>query len=79
MDIGVGSFVFALGIISALPLLRSKDRRSFVPAIWGSIKRSASVLALGVIRLIMVKGVEYPVSFFYYEYMSSFIDRIFCA
>lgn len=64
MDIGVGSFVFALGIVSALPLLRSKDRRSFIPAIYGSVKRSASVLALGVIRLIMVKGVDYPVRSF---------------
>lgn len=63
MDIGVGSFVFALGIVSALPLLRSKDRRTFLPAIWGSVKRSASVLALGAVRVIMVKGVDYPVSF----------------
>lgn len=61
MDIGVGSFVFALGMVSALPLLRSKERRSFLPAIWSSAKRSGSVLALGLVRVIMVKGVEYPV------------------
>ncbi|ORY90902.1 GPI-anchored wall transfer protein 1 [Leucosporidium creatinivorum] len=60
MDIGVGSFVFSLGLISALPLLRSTERTPFVSAVWQSAKKSAGVLALGLVRVIMVKGVEYP-------------------
>lgn len=62
MDLGVGSFVFSLGLISALPLLRKTETRRMVPALWSSIKRSAGVLLLGVVRVISVKGVDYPVS-----------------
>lgn len=61
MDLGVGSFVFSLGVISALPLLRSTDRRPFLSAVWSSAKRSGGVIALGLVRVIMVKGVDYPV------------------
>ena len=62
MDLGVGSFVFSLGLISALPLLRRTDTRKFWPAVWQAVKRSAGVLALGFIRILSVKGVDYPVS-----------------
>lgn len=64
MDLGVGSFVFSLGIVSALPLLRGQVRSSLVASVWDSIKKSAGVLALGIVRVLMVKGVDYPVSIF---------------
>lgn len=70
MDLGVGSFVFALGLICALPLLQSWRRRPFFSTLLTSIKRSAGVLALGIVRVLMVKGVEYPVSFL----SSSFVN-----
>lgn len=62
MDLGVGSFVFSLGVITALPLLRSTDRKPFLSSVSSSAKKSAGVLALGFVRVLMVKGVDYPVS-----------------
>jgi phosphatidylinositol glycan class W len=62
MDIGVGSFVFSMGIVSALPLLRSPSQR-FQPLraqLLRDIRRSVPLFLLGFIRVIMVKGVEYP-------------------
>ena len=62
MDMGVGSFVFSLGIISALPFLKS-PRNRFRPLrqqIVSDIRKSLPLLALGSVRVIMVKGVEYP-------------------
>lgn len=60
MDLGVGSFVFSLGMTSALPLLRSRHRPPFVREVWGTTVKSAGVLVLGLIRVAMVKGVDYP-------------------
>lgn len=62
MDLGVGSFVFSMGIVSALPLLRSPMQR-FKPLkgqLLRDARRSIPLLLLGSIRVIMVKGVEYP-------------------
>ncbi len=62
MDMGVGSFVFSLGIISALPFLKSPQNR-FRPLkqqIVSDFRKSLPLLLLGSIRVIMVKGVEYP-------------------
>ncbi|KAK4049760.1 Glucosaminyl phosphatidylinositol (GlcN-PI) nositol acylation protein [Microbotryomycetes sp. JL221] len=60
MDLGVGSFVFSLGLISALPLLKSTRRLPFLIAAWKVIKKSFGVIVLGIVRVIMVKGVDYP-------------------
>jgi phosphatidylinositol glycan class W len=62
MDLGVGSFVFSLGIISALPMLRLPSQR-FKPLrlqLLRDARRSLPLLLLGSIRVLMVKGVEYP-------------------
>ncbi|KAN0064484.1 Glucosaminyl phosphatidylinositol (GlcN-PI) nositol acylation protein [Thecaphora frezii] len=62
MDLGVGSFVFSLGIVSALPFLRS-PRNRFAPLkgqLVRDLRRSLPLLALGGVRVVMVKGVEYP-------------------
>ncbi|PWN33097.1 GWT1-domain-containing protein [Meira miltonrushii] len=62
MDLGVGSFVFSLGIISAAPLLRSPSQR-FKPMrlqLLRDARKSLPMILLGGIRVIMVKGVDYP-------------------
>jgi phosphatidylinositol glycan class W len=61
MDLGVGSFVFTQGLISALPLLRQRARLPLSMRLRTAIKRSAGVLALGFVRVLAVKGTEYPV------------------
>ncbi|KAL1409940.1 Glucosaminyl phosphatidylinositol (GlcN-PI) nositol acylation protein [Vanrija albida] len=60
MDIGVGSFVFSLGIVSSRTFSPRSGRRRWIPALIGSLRRAAPVLALGFVRLLMVKGSEYP-------------------
>lgn len=60
MDVGVGSFVFSLGIVSSkafVPTRKVKMVRTLATA----LRRAVPVLVLGFIRLLMVKGVEYPV------------------
>lgn len=64
MDMGVGSFVFSLGIVSALPILRSPSQR-FKPMRYQLLqdaRRSFPLFVLGSVRVLMVKGVDYPVS-----------------
>ncbi|WWC64696.1 uncharacterized protein I303_107307 [Kwoniella dejecticola CBS 10117] len=85
MDVGVGSFVFSLGLISikSLSLTNSGPRdhnkssikyppnspgtqralppRTDLPKdIFRAIKKAAPTLMLGFVRLLMVKGIEYP-------------------
>lgn len=59
MDIGVGSFVFSLGIISTKSYHHDMSMSRFLLK---NIRKSLPVIALGMVRVIMVKGVEYPVS-----------------
>lgn len=69
MDLGVGSFVFSLGLVAALPLLRGSTSGTAPPAspasyfasIVRSFRKSLPLIALGGVRVIMVKGVDYPV------------------
>lgn len=61
MDLGVGSFVFSLGLVSALPLLRGTDSNPYFTTIWRSFKKCLPLVALGLVRVVMVKGVDYPV------------------
>ena len=67
MDLGVGSFVFSQGIVSAIPILRSLDRQEYLrpPLMWeitSVLKESTIVLLLGLVRVVLVKGTQYPVS-----------------
>jgi phosphatidylinositol glycan class W len=63
MDLGVGSFVFSNGVVSAIPLL--KDPRhltaSLLPKVRAVVIKTLPIIALGVIRVVLVKGTEYPV------------------
>ena len=67
MDLGVGSFVFSQGVVSAIPLLKDPSYL-IAPSLAKLVDISKKVLplfVLGLIRVISVKGTEYPVRFFY--------------
>lgn len=63
MDIGVGSFVFSQGLVSALPVVKDISflMRPIGPKVITSVKKVAPLLVLGFIRLVLVKGADYPV------------------
>ncbi len=62
MDLGVGSFVFSAGVVAARPILKERvtGKKTILSSrLYTSIKHSAPLLILGVIRLISVKGLDY--------------------
>lgn len=62
MDLGVGSFVFSMGMMSARPALVDtflNRKTSRATAILTSFKQALSVLCLGLFRLILVKALDY--------------------
>ncbi|KAK1231736.1 Glucosaminyl phosphatidylinositol (GlcN-PI) nositol acylation protein [Marasmius sp. AFHP31] len=64
MDLGVGSFVFTQGLVSALPLI--KDPRHLLlplaPKVKTIVRKMVPVILLGLVRVVLVKGADYPVS-----------------
>jgi hypothetical protein len=62
MDLGVGSFIFAQGVASALPLIKEPDHLSkrIWPKILTSMKKTSPLLLLALTRLLLVKGTDYP-------------------
>ncbi|KAL1948259.1 hypothetical protein VTO73DRAFT_12334 [Trametes versicolor] len=62
MDLGVGSFVFAQGIVSAIPLVKNPEHltQPLLPKLAGIMRKCSPVLLLGLLRTISVKGTEYP-------------------
>jgi len=62
MDMGVGSFVFSQGIASALPLIKTPSHLAspVLPKILRAMRRSLPVILLGLVRVLLVKGTEYP-------------------
>ncbi|CAD6573310.1 MAG: Glucosaminyl phosphatidylinositol (GlcN-PI) nositol acylation protein [Cyphobasidiales sp. Tagirdzhanova-0007] len=58
MDLGVGSFVFALGFVTASPFLQNLRISNGSARFLQCFKRSSSVLVLGLVRVLMVKGAE---------------------
>ncbi|KAI0249277.1 GWT1-domain-containing protein [Lactifluus subvellereus] len=62
MDMGVGAFVFSQGIVSAIPLIKNPtySRVSLIREVASVLRKSAPVLALGVVRVILVKSTQYP-------------------
>ncbi|KAJ7081634.1 GWT1-domain-containing protein [Mycena belliarum] len=62
MDLGVGSFVFSNGLVSAIPLLKDPRHLSapLLPKLWAVVRKMFPVIALGVVRVLLVKGTEYP-------------------
>ena len=63
MDLGVGSFVFAAGLVSARALYKrdesGRKQPGFGARMLASVRHSIPLLVLGFIRLMSVKGLEY--------------------
>ena len=62
MDMGVGSFVFSAGLVSARPILSARlagKASSLGKSLRSSFRSSAPLLLLGLIRLYSVKGLDY--------------------
>ncbi|ROT40016.1 GWT1-domain-containing protein [Sodiomyces alkalinus F11] len=62
MDLGVGSFVFSAGVIAARPVLRERASgrsASLATRLRASLRHSLPLLALGFVRLLSVKGLDY--------------------
>lgn len=63
MDMGVGSFVFSSGIVSAKPVIKahlvSAPPPRLLSRLKSSMRASLPLLLLGFVRLVMVKGVDY--------------------
>lgn len=62
MDLGVGSFVFSAGVVSARPLLKQQAGGNTLPLstrLYASVRHSFPLLVLGLIRLYSVKGLDY--------------------
>ena len=63
MDLGVGSFVFSQGIVSAIQLIRDPAYLTspVVSKFIHVTRKSLPVIFLGLIRVVLVKGTDYPV------------------
>ncbi|KXT05776.1 hypothetical protein AC578_1026 [Pseudocercospora eumusae] len=61
MDLGVGSFVFAAGIVAARQQLKEQisATRSIVTRLKEAMRHSLPLLVLGLVRLASVKGLDY--------------------
>ena len=73
MDLGVGSFVFSQGIVSAIPLLSSPSSllKSSSSNLYKSLRKSLPLFFLGFIRLALLKVTHYPVYRFLLSFPSS--------
>ncbi len=61
MDLGVGSFVFSSGLVSAsTPTSRRGGSSTFAQKMSGSLRTAAPVLVLGLVRLVITKQIDYP-------------------
>ncbi|KAJ5578538.1 GPI-anchored wall transfer protein 1 [Penicillium hispanicum] len=63
MDLGVGSFVFSAGVVSARAVLKRRTSNAapttLLSRLLGSVRHSIPLLVLGLIRLWSVKGLDY--------------------
>ncbi|KAK7680315.1 hypothetical protein QCA50_016555 [Cerrena zonata] len=62
MDLGVGSFVFSQGVVSALPIIKNPIYLTapFLPKVSVTLRKCLPLLILGLLRTVSVKGTEYP-------------------
>jgi phosphatidylinositol glycan class W len=77
MDMGVGAFVFSHGIVSATPIIQwikypAHLRPPLTSEIKSALEKTLPVLALGLIRVALVKSTEYPVSAIYVRSLFEF-------
>lgn len=64
MDLGVGSFVFSSGLVSARTLLKNEYLNQFdtLPQrLRKSLRSSVALLVMGFVRLTLTKGADYHV------------------
>ena len=63
MDLGVGSFVFSQGIVSAIPIISHPHHllRPFSSKLHSSLRKSLPLFCLAFIRLALLKATNYPV------------------
>ncbi|KJR81542.1 phosphatidylinositol glycan, class W [Sporothrix schenckii 1099-18] len=63
MDMGVGSFVFSAGVVAARSVLKEQQEQTAGPSLarrlLTSLRHSVPLLALGIVRLLSVKGLDY--------------------
>ena len=62
MDVGVGSFVFSAGLVSARPIIKARlagEASSITRQLKAGFRASLPLLVLGLIRLYSVKGLDY--------------------
>ncbi|KAH6853330.1 GPI-anchored wall transfer protein 1 [Chaetomium sp. MPI-CAGE-AT-0009] len=62
MDMGVGSFVYSAGVVASRPVLKERADGRTTPLaarLMRSVRHSLPLLALGVVRLLSVKGLDY--------------------
>ncbi|KAL4986780.1 GPI-anchored wall transfer protein 1 [Aspergillus falconensis] len=64
MDLGVGSFVFSGGVVSARSVLKSQEggaspKKTLAQRFVSSIRHSVPLLVLGMVRLYSVKNLDY--------------------
>ncbi|RDW90104.1 putative GPI anchor biosynthesis protein Gwt1 [Aspergillus mulundensis] len=64
MDLGVGSFVFSGGVVSARSVLKSQEagaspKKTFTQRFASSIRHSVPLIVLGLVRLYSVKNLDY--------------------
>lgn len=64
MDLGVGSFVFSQGIVSATQLVKDPTYLTspIAPKLLRVTRKSFPIILLGLIRVLLVKGTDYPVN-----------------
>ncbi|KAF8584602.1 GWT1-domain-containing protein [Ramaria rubella] len=62
MDLGVGSFVFSQGVVSAIPLLKNPSHLSapVFPKLTTVSRKMLPLISLALVRVILVKGSDYP-------------------
>ena len=63
MDLGVGSFVFSQGVVSAIQIINDPAYLTspVVSKFIRVTRKSLPIIVLGLIRVILVKGTDYPV------------------
>jgi len=77
MDMGVGAFVFSQGVVSATSIIEwikypTHLRPPLTSEIKSALEKGLPVLALGLIRVVLVKSTEYPVSAIYVRSLFEF-------
>jgi hypothetical protein len=64
MDLGVGSFVFSQGLVSALPIVQNPAylRTAALEKLRVTSWKVLPLIGMGLVRVLLVKGTNYPVS-----------------